>query len=747
MKAFFLTLLLVLFFLSKLIAQDLNYLDRRFTILPLGANEIELNGRLDEPVWKERNPFRYIEFRPDWGQEDNLTQMWVTFDDRYLYVAARCLYPDVDKIVNRNLVRDDWKGDDWFTFHIDSYGDQQNALVFSMYPSGSRYDMAISNDGIELGNSTFNRTYDMIWEGESNIDELGWSLEMKIPLENLRFQKSDDDGTIRSAISSARTINDKNELYVFPAIPQEVDGDIMRPSIKQPVEFKTLNPRKQFLITPYALGGVERSSELNSSGESYEKIYDHEGEVGLDIRYGLSPKMTLDLTYNTDFSQVEADDQVVNLGRFSVFFPEKRRFFQEQAGLYEVRLGGASQLFYSRTIGISDGELVPILGGFRLNGKAGAWDIGAMSLQTRSTHLNDHTEVPSENFSVLRLRKKVFNDRSFVGVMGTSRVRDGYQNYAIGADALLNLKRNIYLVGSLAYAHDGKQENHDFLDKSLLYLDLSNRVSQDWIYTLTYNYAAADFLPGMGFLGRPNIHNPFFQLSHGRFRTPEEKGLRYTKWTLLASDQYWSADQADFETWYSFTGWEASNFKGDNYDVSHVRELQVLQDTLHFSDRLYARPDRYFFHYAFLGYYPAAQRKFSHWTRATLGSFYGGQRFSLTYSPKINFGKHLEVSVRWRSNYIDLTNIGSGAEWIHVVRLQLDLALNLHLSASAVVQYNTTNKTYFNNARLRYNFSDGHDLYLVYNETYNDDRKRESPTLPLSQQQTIVLKYLYTLSL
>ena len=738
MKPYLISLLAILSF--AVYSQNMPYLEHR-QVINKSEEVITIDGVLEENVWKKVVPYQYIQFRPNWGAPDSLTQLYVTFDDQNLYVAAKCYYPEPEKIVARNLVRDGWKGDDWFTFHIDSYGDQQNAFVFSIYPEDSRYDMAISNDGIELGNSTFNRSYDMIWEAKSTITHEGWFIEMKIPLSNLRFQPT-RNGKILSAISSARTINSNNELYIFPAIPQEVQNPVMRPSVKQPVEFKDLKPKKQLLVTPYVLFGRDRTAVENSSG--YEQEADITKEVGLDVRYGISPKLTLDLTYNTDFSQVEADDQVVNLGRFSIFFPEKRRFFQEQAGLYEVNLGGSSQLFYSRNIGIYQGELIPVIGGGRLNGKLGDWDFGTLFLRTQNTYLSNDQILLPENFGIVRIRRKAFNNRSFIGIMGTARKRLGFENYAAGMDGLINLKDEIYLVSSFAYSHDPASMNHRIQDNSRFYVEIQKRVNAGWIYNATYNYSGPKFNPGVGFVAREDFHNSFLSLSHGKYNDRSEGKLQYIKWTILATDQYWTASNGDFETWYNYSGVEFTNFKGDSFDVSHVRELQSLQDTLYFTSDLIAPSGQYLFNYAYLGYYPAKQRKFNHWSQLLVGTFYGGKRVSFTYAPSLNINKHLNISGRWRMNYLDLTHNGSSSEWIHVGKLTLEMAADLHLSGSVTLQYNTANDSFFNNARLRYNFRDGHDLYLVYNETFNTDRERFAPQLPTSAQQTLALKYLYT---
>ncbi len=725
----------------NLSGQDsLTYLNQPPLTINRLQGEVILDGKVVESAWQSIESFDYIMFRPDWGKPHSLTQLKVGFDDRHLYVAAILRDSLASPVVSRNLVRDGWNGDDWFTFHIDAANSKQNAAVFSIYPSGSRYDMVVSNDAVELGSSTFNRTYDMLWEGKTHMLNDGWSLEMKIPLSNLRL--IEQEGKVYSAISSARTINDRNELYVFPAMPQAINSSIMKPSIKQPVVFQGLKTKRQLLITPYVLGGNDRSHSINSDLSVYEKSSTFTREVGLDVRYGLTSNITLDLTLNTDFAQVEADDQQINLSRFSLFFPEKRRFFQEQAGLYEVRLGGTSQLFYSRNIGIFEGNLAPIIGGARVNGQLNNWELGALSLQTQRTNKNE-TIQPSENFSVVRLRRKVLNNRSFLGFMGTHRRHVGYNNSAFSADAFLNIKGETYFVSTLAYSHDSENQANGFLNNVRFASELSNRVSDGWFYSLNYNYSGENFNPGIGFLNRENFHNSFIQIQHGKYNQAGEGNFQYVKWTPVASD-FWTSTAGKFETWYSYSGWEATAFNGDSYDISHIREVQHLEEPLQFSEKLTVPSGRYFFHYAFIGYYPATQRRFGHWARIEAGSFYGGRRIALTYNPSFNINENINLSASWRANYIDLTHVGSGKEWLHVGRIKLEAALDLHLSGSFTWQYNSNSKTFFNNARIRYNFRDGHDLYLVYNEDFNTQRGRELPTLPRSNQQVFMVKYVYT---
>ncbi len=731
------TLSFVLLNLRPISLASQDYLQAPPLLIEKTKGPIVLDGFSNEEAWAQISPLSYIQFQPDWGREDTLTQLRIAYDDRFLYVAARCYDPEAEKIVARNLIRDGWNGDDWFTFHIDSYGDKQSAFVFSMYPTGSRYDMSISNDAVELGGSTFNRAYDMVWEGKCQRTRQGWFLEMRIPLSNLRFRQKQE--RIEASISSARTINHRNELYVFPAIPQDIPSAIMRPSVKQPVVFKDLRPKKQLLVSPFLLGGFGQEHRLNEASNKYIRKTTFKRDLGLDVRYGLSSSLTLDLSLNTDFAQVEADDQQINLSRYSLFFPERRRFFQEQAGLFEFNMGSASQLFYSRVIGLNEGRLTPIIGGLRLTGKLGRqWDLGVLNIQTAKTPLDDRF-LPSENFGVLRLRRKVFNQRSFLGAMLTNRYRPGYANTAFGLDGLVYLSDDLLIRGALAASVDPKSA---WLSQSRFYLHLEKQKREDWFYTLSYNYSGKNFRPEMGFLDRSRFHHSFMSLHYGRFQQRGTAWLQYFRLTPVASDQFRSLETGRVESWLVYHSVDGTFFSGDQLELSAVHQYESLTDSLYFTQNLAIAPGKYYFPRLFINYASAPQRKIPIAANFSVGRFYQGYRYRFGLSPEINFSAHFSLTGAWQFNYLRFPK--NQSYWINIAKVQLRWAANLHLSGSLTAQYNSNAQQWFTAARLRYNFRDGHDLYLVYNDHLNQNRFRESIALPLSVEQTLLAKYIYT---
>lgn len=692
---------------------------------------ITLDGQLNDPSWQSIDTFNYIQFDPTWGIFDSTTFMKVAYDDRYLYVGAQCFGFDstTNPLVMRNLVRDQWLGDDWFTFHIDAAYDKTTSYCFSIYPLGSRYDFFLSNDNIPLGGSSFDLAYDMIWDAKTNLTDNGWELEMKIPLSNLRFRRS-EDGKIYAAISSARSLLSNNSYYTFPALDRNVAGSITKPSIKQPIVFEDLQPKKQLLVTPYLLAGRERQQD-----DSNEKNASFERQVGLDVRYSLTNSLILDLTVNTDFAQVEVDDQQVNLTRFSLFFPEQRRFFLEQAGLFDLNLGGNSQLFYSRRIGINNGELNPILGGARITGKIGSTEIGALSMQTAKTN-----NTLSENFSVLRFRQKVINNRSFVGGLFTNRWNEDQNSSALGLDGFVALKNEHYLQVSLASTFDNQTDEIQLLQQSRLFLQFEKRLRAGWNYSLRYNYSGTNFQPEVGFLDRSSFHSTFFSLNYGKFFNGDHPHLRYFKITPVASEQYWNVESGQLETWLGYSSFSTELNSGDNLELTLIGQYESLQDTLSFNDYLFAAPNDYYLPRIFLSYSPAPQWKIPLSTSFSIGKFYGGNIVSFNLNPRFNINKHLNIDFNWQANRISLPNLNP--DWLHIMRLKTRLALDLHFSASLGIQYNSSSEDLISTARLRYNFRDGHDLYFVYNEDFRTQSLLE--TQARSNWQTLLLKYLYT---
>lgn len=713
--------------------------DDRVVIMQTSGS-LTLDGILNEPLWNDAKEFKFHEFSPNWSVPDSLTTAYVTFDDQNLYVGLIAKEPDTEKIIIRNLIRDGWQGDDFFTFHIDPNMSGENALVFSIYPSGSRYDMSVSNDGVPLGDSTFNKSYDMIWEGQTNINDQGWSAEYKIPLSNLRLKVI--DGKVLAAISAQRTQVHLNKTLVFPLNAQNIPNANMVPSLKLPIELKGLQPKKQFQFTPYVLGTLGNSFELNE-GE-YVKRKGNDFNVGGDLRLGLGSSLILDLTANTDFAQVEIDDQIVNVSdRVNIFLPEKRKFFQEQAGLFDFNTGIGSQLFYSRAIGINQGRLTPIIGGARLTGRLNDTDVGFLSLQTNKTNLDD-LSTPSENFSVFRVRQKLFNDSSFLGFMATNRVNEDSYNTAFGIDGVISLQKNLFLIGSVSSEFSNHKNQFDLFDRSRISLLIDKRQEDKFFYRFGYEYSGDNYSPDMSFLLRSQHQNFYANLNYGRFNNDRRKHLfRYSRWTFLNSDVYFDTNLSKVITFYNRSFWRGSFFDGSSVSVFGQFQYESLESPIQLSDKLIIEEGDYKFAYFGLSYSPGNRYNLQFPISVEYGSFYDGANLKFRLQQVFNFGKHLNISNSWQSNYISFKERDL-KDWIHIVQTKINWAYNLNLSGSLIGQYNSLNDTYLLSARMRYNFKDGNDLYVVFNQDYNTISSLDRINLPAYNSQFLTFKYTYT---
>ncbi|MEJ2207243.1 MAG: DUF5916 domain-containing protein, partial [Gemmatimonadota bacterium] len=377
------------------------------------AGPIVLDGNPSEDAWERLEPLPLIQHWPVFGGEmSRRTVIRVGYDDHDLY-AAGWFYDDPELIRGNTLRRDGWEGDDSFDLIIDSYDDDETGLMFVTMPSGAILDQAIQNDAQPAGGSPpTNENWNTFWDAATTRTDEGWFAEVRIPLSSLGFEVM--DGRAVMGLIASRYISRENEKHIFPAIPPNWPMAAFKPSRARSVQLEGVEERRVLSLTPYVLGGVERIRRPETTPVAPPEA-ELSREMGADLKVGLSSNLTLDLTANTDFAQAEADALQVNLDRFGLFLPEKRQFFQERASIFEFDMG-EGRLFHSRTIGISqEGELRRILGGARLAGRAGPWDLGLLSMQVDADRSG-----PWENDAVMRVRRSL-STTDYAGFMMTSR--------------------------------------------------------------------------------------------------------------------------------------------------------------------------------------------------------------------------------------------------------------------------------------------------------------------------------------
>ena len=339
-------------------------------IIPRINGPVTLDGFSDEPAWDDIAPLPWTMYQPNAGSAPSeRTEIRLAYDDENLYAAGRMYDRTPDEIRAPSKKRDQMgPANDWFGVLLDTFNDNENALVFLTSPTGLRTDMAVFNDA--QGVFPINVSWNTFWDVATKRNADGLFAEMRIPLSSLRFQT--EAGRVEMGLILVRIIARNFEFDTFSAIePKWGTFGVMKPSVARNIVLEGVQNKKPFYITPYMLGGGERTFSLDETESAYSREDTPTFEAGLDIKYGPTSNLTLDLILNTDFAQVEADNQQINLTRSSLFFPEKRMFFQERSSIFDFGFGEANRLFYSRRIGIHDGIPVRIYGGARLVGRVG----------------------------------------------------------------------------------------------------------------------------------------------------------------------------------------------------------------------------------------------------------------------------------------------------------------------------------------------------------------------------------------
>jgi hypothetical protein len=704
-----------------------------------------MDGNLYEPAWDSVKAYSMIMLNPIAGNPaSQRTDFKIGYSDKYLYVAGFMYDTEPGMIRAVTKKRDDMGlSNDWFGINLDVYNDNENALFFSTTPAALRLDGQIFNDG--QGDFPVEQNWNTLWDVKSLVTDRGWFAEMQIPLSSLRYTIT--DGKVVMGFGAFRYISRLAEWDTYPKISNEWGfWSWAKPSQYKDFELSGVKSINPLYFTPYLLGGLETESVLNETEVAYNNKLAWAKAIGMDAKIGLSKNMTLDLTVNTDFAQVEADDQQVNLTRFSLFFPEKRQFFLERSSIFDFTFGSTGYLFYSRRIGIDNDQQIPIWGGGRLTGRAGPWDIGVMSLQTGFKKDPETGEeiLASINNSVLRLRRQIpLNSNSYLGAMITSKVDvNGKFNIAYGFDAILNLFRNDYLNIVAARTMDSDSGKQNLIDPSKIYLLWQRRTYKGLSYDASYSRAGNRYNPELGFEYRGNYTRYGASLGYGWIPGDKSKYLKQhkisTAYSMYSRNQDQRIESLQITPRYQFT---TKKDHGLNFSFPVYYE-SVMNDFDLSPDAIILAGDYTFYDVMFSYASPAGNWLF--WEASvSSGKFYDGWKNSFIISPSLKLGESWNIDLTYEINQIDF-NTRDQKFLSHLAGFKVLYMFSTALSASSYLQYNSLAKDFIWNIRFRYNPKEGNDFYIVYNDNINSDREAYEPALPFSNQRTILLKYTYT---
>ena len=675
---------------------------------------ITLDGRLDEATWTTAPVARgFIQNDPREGQPATYdTEVRMVYDDAALYIGIFAKDDEPSGIIINELRKDFNTGSgDSFQVVIDTFKDERNGYQFAINPAGAKWDAQMANEGREN-----NSNWDGVWDVGTRIGEDGWYAEMRIPFRTLKFSPGAAEQTW--GVNFQRRLRRLNENSYWS--PVQRIHNLSRVSMAGTIEgFQGIAPGNNLRVKPYALASASRLAGQSTDG-------DFDG--GFDVKYGVTSGLTWDFTVNTDFSQVEADEQQINLTRFSLFFPEKRDFFLENSGIFQFGVGGGggggggggrqnpSQdmiLFFSRQIGLSpSGTAIPILGGTRLTGRAGGFSVGALNIQQRR-----EGDSPSANFSALRLRRDILS-QSDIGVMLLNKeVSGAHFNRVVGTDANFRFFQNldVNLAGAKTFSPElaNAPEGETWYSKSSFNYN-SNRLALRG----GYQTIGERFNNEMGFVPRRGVNNGELHVG-GRFRP----NWRWTRGWLRESYPHWQVENftrrgGGLESRYMDWHWPVTFHNSTFIEVGVNPNIEVIRTAFPINSRrnINVLPGRYEFNEYFLLANTNAAAPVSFNTRYSIGDFYNGYRRGYTVGSTVRANQHFNVSGNVQFNDIELPQ---GAFTTTLITGRVNYFLNTKVFLNALLQYNTDARQWSSNVRFNVIHRPLSDIFLVYNERRN----------------------------
>ncbi|MES2765301.1 MAG: DUF5916 domain-containing protein [Bacteroidota bacterium] len=647
-----------------------------------------IDGRIEEDVWQKAQPITDFKQREpiEGADATERTEARILYDDKNMYFAMKMWDSDPSQIMSTILQREGQiNQDDFIMVALDTYHDKRNSYIFQLNSFGTQGDALVS----EQGDPDWN--WEGIYYSEGRVTADGWEVEFSVPFTTLRFTESD---TMEMGIAFFRSIRRKNEDVLWPHIPLNFRGGIYQPS-----EYATLTGLKNIKqgnnlqIKPYGLAGMQKQPSAPEAKTTLTK-------AGLDVKYGVTSNLTLDLTLNTDFAQVEADNVQINLGRFNLFFPEKREFFLERAGIFNF--GDTQRLtpFFSRRIGIEN----DILAGARMTGQVGPATVGFLNIQTQS---ND--DVKGSNYTVARVTSQVLPRTTLGGIATNVQSVNGVYNRVACADAAVRFWENA--LASVWFGNVWSSEKLQSTAAGQMYVNLSSDLIRA---EAAYSNVGKNFDPGIGFVERADINSYYTEFGIA----PRFKGNGFVRQvSTVAGTVYIENQSHEKQSHYMWANTNIRFESGDGMDGGVSYNFEHLTEDFEIRRGAIIPAGDYPFTKANLWIGSNQGRMISAWIDGSAGGFYNGKRQSMGVGTTIKFSENLIVSANLNQNFIDLpvtngkftTRIGTG---------RLTYYFSRNLSIASLLQYDNVSENLRANIRLNWMHTPGSNLFLVFNTSY-----------------------------
>jgi len=677
---------------------------RALRLTPSQVETVHIDGVLSEGFWQQAAVIRDLrQQEPDEGApatED--TEVRIARDGENLYVGVMAFDSQPDRVVSRILTRDrimrrdfrglQFAGDDAVAILFDTFDDNRNAFVFATNPNGAEFEALITDEGREV-----NVDWRTVWRVAAVRTDQGWSAEFSIPFRSLRYPENSHG--VPWGFNITRIIQRKNELVLWQSWSRDNEGFDRVSRAGNLIGMDDL-PRSgiNVEVKPFVLGGTRQ--ELDSAGQT---PVDGHADVGVDLKSELTPGVVLDLTVNTDFAQVEVDDQRVNLTRFSLFYPEKREFFLENAGLFDLGFRGGFgpppyQLFFSRQIGIVEDSTIPILGGARLTGRVGGQTVGLLDVVTDASG-----DVPRTNYSVARMKRDI-GENNYLGFMVTDRRDAGSSNTVAAVDGSFWLRPTLNVQGfftrSFTQGPGGEGNTYsasaeyqtDFLGVELQHLTVEPGARAD-----------------VGFITRTDIRQSNAQLRLSP--RPGRLGIRVVD--IRLEGQYFATTGGRMQDWSTSLMFGPSFESGDRVSVDMSLGETQLDEPFLLADSLPISIGRYDVSGIRVFGNTAPQRSLVGRLRGSWQRFFGGTLLSV--APRVSFSPTPQISMDLGYEW-NRVEIPAGGLTTNITSVRFGYAFSTRLTTNALLQYNSLDKTVSTNLRLDFIHRPGSDLFVVFTE-------------------------------
>jgi hypothetical protein len=658
-----------------------------------------IDGDLSDPAWRGATWYDdFLQSVPDYGRPaTQQTHVAFLYDDHNLYVAVRC--DDDPALIRAHKLRyrDEPQTDDHIEVVFDTYRDQTRGAVFIVNPLGSK------EEGLINGYQSYTWSWDEVWDERTEITADGWQAELRIPFRVLRY--SSDPHQVWDVNVERVVRRTQEESYLVPPRPPFDISSLDYAATLEGLEITARQRNLQFI--PYALLGTARETVPEGDGKRSRTL----DEWGFDVKYSLTAGLTLDGTYNTDFAQVEADEEQVNLTRFSLFYPEKREFFLENAELFSFGHfgGGPDQAdvtpFFSRRVGLYEGLTVPIDAGLRLTGKVGHEDIGVLSVRTAGL---PEVGLPAAWYNVARVRHDL-GDRSYVGVILTDSRRGPFHSTTAGVDS------DFFLTRELSLRADALRVDENGPPKVTKAYNLSLDLTSD-LYGFLFALTQIDqgFNPDLGFVNRDGYRRKEALLR--RSIRPDRWGIRRVS---FRSNNFWyeSLPHGVRESSSNSLECQIEMESGDELQVQTTRSFERLFDPFQLDRHLVLPAGDYTFTSTEVDYSSDTSRRLGFDFAGTLGGFYDGTTRQLGGDAWYVFSPHLRTSGGYFTVHVSSPH--GGVNW-RLWSARLDYIHSATLSASAYLQFNSSTGTKVLNLRMHWILRNDSDLFLVYNDSRED---------------------------